>query len=135
MSAVDATAGRDTEGCGGHAQLSDELRALVELLAGRWQPWLERVAQRTAAPGETAQSCRWCPVCAVIAALRGDQPEVLGRLAEHAAGLLGAARELLTPPAGHPADGVRAAQPGPRRTVQHIEVRPVARDADGAVGC
>lgn len=86
-----------------HGRVSDELRVLAELLSERIQPWLERMAQapepderepRQNAGGGGAP-CTSCPVCALIVALRGDRPELLIRLAEHASGLLVVARELL----------------------------------------
>ncbi|MFN2497238.1 MAG: hypothetical protein ABR608_15260 [Pseudonocardiaceae bacterium] len=124
------------KGAGGHARVSDELRAVVELLANRLPPWLERVAQPSAASGEGMAPCTRCSVCALIAALRGDRSEVVGRLVDHAAGLLAAARELLTPPAEPTADGERASrQASGRVMVQHIEVRPGTHDSGGAAGC
>ena len=132
-------------GCGRHGHISDELRTVVELLADRLQPWLERMAR----DGEPARSpeagsgpCTWCPICALIVTLRGDRPEALARLAQHGAGLIAAARELLVSPAGpappqeDPAGrGDPTPEQVPTRTVQHIVVRPAAHGPGGKAGC
>jgi hypothetical protein len=158
-----------TESCAAHGGVSDEMRALAELLADRVQPWLERMAQ----PGDSKQaragaaqpedgkadgaeasgaqpsgaqasgaqasgagpSCTACPVCAVISAVRGERPELVARLAEHASGLLAAARELLTPPGQtDQGDGTHREAP-PRAAVQHVTVRQAGRGKGGAAGC
>lgn len=137
--------GPGAAGCGAHGHLSDELRTVVELLADRLQPWLERLA-RDGDPAQSAAAdngpCTWCPICALIITLRGDRPEAVARIAQHGAGLIAAARELLVPPAGSapPQDEptVRSdptAQPASARSVQHIVVRPAARGHGGAAGC
>ncbi|MGH3906349.1 MAG: hypothetical protein ACRDTE_19540 [Pseudonocardiaceae bacterium] len=135
--------------CATHGRISDELRAVIEQLAGRLQPWLERMAQDSAPgqpeqdpgqagqdPGRAAEPCTWCPLCALITVLRGDRPEAAARLAEHGAGLIAAARELLTPPAEpapqHAAEGERAQR---QASVQHIVVRPAAGGPGGVAGC
>ena len=46
-------------------------------------------------PRQSAGPCSWCPVCALVAALRGEQPELTARLAEQAAGLVVLVRLLL----------------------------------------
>lgn len=137
--------GSGAPGCATHGRISDELRAVVEQFADRLQPWLERMAQDSA-PGQAGQDpgpaaeqgspCTWCPICALITVLRGDRPEAAARLAEHGAGLIAAARELLTPPApqqGEPAtEGERSRG---QASVQHIVVRPAAGGPGGVAGC
>lgn len=39
-------------------------------------------------PRQSPGPCTWCPVCALVAALRGEQPELTATLAEQASGLL-----------------------------------------------
>lgn len=139
--------------CRTHGNIPDEVRVLAELLAHRVQPWLERIAQapgaeHTGTGGEAAGGprgdgapCTACPVCAVLSALRGDRPELVSRLAEHASGLLAVARELLNPPPGTTDD-----EPAPARTVvqhvpvhhvtvHHVPVRPAGADKGSATGC
>jgi hypothetical protein len=126
---------------------------LAEMLAHRVQPWLERIAQAPGAEhtgtGEDAAGgprgdgppCTACPVCAVLSALRGDRPELVSRLAEHASGLLAVARELLNPPPGATDDENDAPGKAPARTVvqhvpvHHVTVRPAGADKGGAAGC
>lgn len=41
-----------------------------------------------ARPRQSPGPCSWCPACALVAALRGEQPELTATLAEQASGLL-----------------------------------------------
>ncbi|MCA1671845.1 MAG: hypothetical protein LC799_06450 [Actinobacteria bacterium] len=132
-------------GCDTHGHIPDGVHTVVELLVDRLQPWLERMAR----DGDPAQSlaasnvpCTWCPICALITALRGDRPEAVARLAQHGAGLIAAARELLTPPAepapsrGEPTvRGEFTPAPASTRSVQHIVVRSAAPGPGGTAGC
>lgn len=127
------------------ARLAEEARLLLDALAERAQPWLNRLA---ADPGEdgaphTPATCGWCPICAGLALLRGERPELAVRAAEHAAGLLAVLRAALAEPAGPPRpdaaanptgepEGEPGSEPGSEpkgNRVQHIEVR--RRPADG----
>jgi hypothetical protein len=112
------------------ARLAEELRLLLDALAERAEPMLNRLA---AAPtdehGEhTPATCGWCPLCAGMAVLRGERPELAVRAAEHAAGLLTVLRAALAereptptkPDAEEPAD-----------RVQHITVHRRDSKADG----
>jgi hypothetical protein len=101
------------------ARLAEELRLLLDALAERAQPWLNRLAtEPTDSDGEhTPATCGWCPVCAGMAVLRGERPELAVRAAEHTAGLVAVLRSALaqpeTPqPSGSGDDGV-----------EHITVR------------
>jgi hypothetical protein len=136
------------------ARLAEELRLLVDALAERAQPLLNRLAadpaahdsaahdssaqdssaQDAAAHDSSAQdssaphtpaTCGWCPLCAAMAVFRGERPELAVRAAEHAAGLLSVLRSALA----EPAPSAAAHEPAPDR-VQHITVR---RSGDG--GC
>jgi hypothetical protein len=111
-----------TPGCGTHATLGAELRAVAVLALDRLGPVLDRA--REGGPG-TPSSCATCPVCALAALLRGERPELAVRLAEHAAGLLAVLQAALHEegePPPRPAE-----PPAPARRVQHIPVeRPVA---------
>ena len=130
------------------SRLTDELRLLLDALADRAQPWLNRMAAE--ADGKHLPStCEWCPLCAVLAMLNGQRPELAIRAAEHAAGLLAVLRAALAPserssdgddheenPEADPTDdvagderdcderdgGTTAPEAGPRR-VQRIELR------------
>jgi hypothetical protein len=116
--------------CAGHHDgLDAELRALARAALDRLAPILDRV--RSAPVGEASagtQPCAVCPVCAVIAALRGERVELAVRLAEHLSGLLAVLRTALDEGAGGPEpapDPPPPAETG-RRVVQRI---PVTRTA------
>jgi hypothetical protein len=83
------------------------------------------------APGEApaqAAECRWCPLCQLIAVLRGERPEVTEALAD----VLRATADALhafaaapdgTRPAGPPAEEESAPPAGgPPPVVQRIEI-------------
>ncbi|GAA3229776.1 hypothetical protein GCM10017691_22090 [Pseudonocardia petroleophila] len=107
-------------GCGPHAGLGAELRAVAVLLLDRIAPAAE--------DGAPPSPCSVCPVCAVIGLLRGERPELAVRLAEQAAGFLDALQTALREGNGMPAPGGGAPEPAPAptRRVQHI---PVVREA------
>jgi hypothetical protein len=115
------------ERCAGHDGLDAELRALARSALDRVTPVLDRIR---AAPADDAassgQPCAVCPICAVVAALRGERVELAARLAEHLSGLLAVLRTALDEGSGGPE---QAPDPPPppdteRRVVQRI---PVAR--------
>ncbi|MBN9100367.1 MULTISPECIES: hypothetical protein [unclassified Pseudonocardia] len=103
-------------GCAGHSGLSSDLRAVVLLALDRFEPVLERVGSE---PASGPSSCASCPLCAVLAALRGERPELAVRLAEHATGLVTALRAALEE------DAVPTPSPAPARPVQRIHVERV----------
>ncbi|MFC5062328.1 hypothetical protein [Actinomycetospora atypica] len=51
-------------------------------------------------PPQSPGPCGWCPVCALAAALRGEQPQLTASLAEQASGLLVLLRLLVQSHAG-----------------------------------
>jgi hypothetical protein len=110
-----------SEGCGGHAGLSDELRALLLTALDRADPVLDRIRHAGQTPGTSAETCATCPFCAVLAALRGERPELAVRLAEHAAGLLAVLRAALAD-AVPDAQTTPAPEPSTARRVQHVRV-------------
>lgn len=113
----------DEPGCGPHASLGAELRAVAVLLLDRLAPVVERA--RAGGP-QSAEVCASCPVCAVLALVRGERPELAVRLAEHASALLDVLVAALqeTGSAARPEPDAPAA---PTRRVQHIHVeRPAA---------
>jgi hypothetical protein len=74
-----------------------------------------------ARPRQSPGPCGWCPVCALVAAVRGEQPELTAHLAEQASALLVVLRLLIQSHANdHPAhehsapgDPAREADPEP----------------------
>ena len=77
------------------ARLAEELRLLLGVLAERAEPWLNRLATAPDGAEHTPATCGWCPVCAGIAVVRGERPELAVRAAEHASGLLAVLRASL----------------------------------------
>jgi hypothetical protein len=90
-------------------------------LAAAVQDWLRTVpggeahtATATGAPGsETPPECQVCPACQLLRLVRGTRPEVYGHLADAAASLSAALREMT--PDGRPAAGRRG-------HVEHIDL-------------
>jgi hypothetical protein len=65
-------------------------------LIGAAQDWWHRTVgdPGTARIATGAPECCWCPLCQLIATLRGERPELLERLAETQAALTAALRAL-----------------------------------------
>ncbi len=116
--------------CGGHASLGGDVRTVLLGALDRLAPVLDGTTTfgattfgaTTDGPG-TPSSCASCPICAVLAALRGERPELFVRLAEQATGLIAVLRAALeedAPPAPAPAPSA------PSRRVQRIPVERVA---------
>lgn len=68
--------------------------------------------EHQAGPG-SAPECRYCPICRLIALLRGDRPEATARLVAAGTAFAEALRSVLVPP------GEAPEEPPP---VQHIDV-------------
>lgn len=96
-------------------------------LLGAAQDWLHRTVldPATARVATGSAECCWCPLCQLIAALRGNRPELterlseaLGALTELQAALAGLLRGFAEPAAaGDPPPAERAA-----RTVHRIDL-------------
>jgi hypothetical protein len=100
-------------GCDGHAGVSAELRALAFAALDRLEPTLDRLRIEPPTP-VSPTTCALCPVCALMAALRGERPELIQRLAEHAGGLVTLLREALAEP--EPGSGSGSADAPTART-------------------
>ncbi|SFB46534.1 hypothetical protein SAMN05216266_112200 [Amycolatopsis marina] len=118
--------------------LAEEIRLLVELVVDRAAPWLDGViaaghgtagAER---PDDTGPGCDWCPLCAIVAVVRGERPEFAARLLEQAAALVALLRAVLAD-RWQPQEGVH--MPGYRPAPRPEDVRaedPVRADASSA---
>lgn len=73
-------------------RLVEELRLLLDAMAERAGPWLDRTVP--AEPG-SGSSCGWCPVCAMVALVRGEPNELTARGLDHAADLVALLRAVL----------------------------------------
>lgn len=116
------------------AKIAEEFKLLLGVLADRAEPWLNRLATAPDEAEHTPATCGWCPLCAGMAVLRGERPELAVRAAEHASGLLAVLRASLAErPTPEPKQEPEAepAQPEPER-VQKIAIR--RRGSAGAPG-
>ena len=81
----------------------------------------------TAAPADDRVQCvGWCPVCRSADLLRGDRPEVAGKLVDSAIVVVHALRSLLpaTPAAGPAAGPPSTGEPGPPPPgIERIDIR------------
>ncbi|WP_318841878.1 hypothetical protein [Rhodococcus sp. Z13] len=116
-----------------HEALLTELLLLADTVLDRVEGVVQQFAESTrdtpaAAPGTTASAgepdgattpaasngCTWCPLCAGAALLRGENHELVSRLAERIATLIAVLRELLARYLPKPPDdGGAAAAPEP----------------------
>jgi len=107
--------------CAHSETLTGELKALAVTVLDRLTPLLEAARTGEAAPS----SCASCPICALLAVLRGERPELAVTLADHASGVVAALRTVMEESADGPAQRDEQTDthgsPGGRR-VQHIPV-------------
>lgn len=102
----------------GTGSLVDEARRLAEALSRVTAQWGESPTTRLSDWAHQhdmgdAPECRYCPLCRLIALLRGDRPEVAARLLAAGTAFAEALRTAVVPPVTDP-------EPPPR--VQHIDV-------------
>ncbi|HEU5110689.1 MAG TPA: hypothetical protein VFT95_19280 [Micromonosporaceae bacterium] len=113
------------EADGPGSRLVEELRLLLDAVAQRAGPWLDRVAAGHEEHGESAGPAGSCPVCAVLALLHGEPSALAGRGLERAADLVALLRAVLAdrwePGVPH-MPGFRP-PPRPSGRVQRIPVR------------
>lgn len=112
-------------GCAGHAGLPGEVRTALLGALDRLGPALDRLRTATAEPDAADRPCEICPICALIAVLRGERSELAVRAADHAAGLVAVLRAALDEGVGAPGAADESAprnESAPMRTVQHISV-------------
>jgi hypothetical protein len=106
-------------------RLAEELRLLVEAVADRAGPWLDRVASDE----ESSSSCSWCPICATVALVRGEPNALAGRGLDAAADVVALLRAVLAdrwdPTVSHKPGFTPEDRPSP--AVQHIPVRRESR--------
>lgn len=110
--------------------LAEEIRLLVEMVIERAAPWLDGIVSAGHGPAERpAADCGWCPLCAVVAVVRGERPEFAARLVEQLAQLVALLRAVLAdrwdPEHGFHMPGF-APEPKPAPAsprVQHIPVQ------------
>jgi len=120
------------------ASLTEEIRLLVEMVVEHATPWVEglvsaghgQTVSSTERPspehpsGEQTENCGWCPLCAIVAVVRGERPEFAARLLEQAAQLIALLRAVLAD-RWEPQEGVH--MPG-----FHPAPKPASRNDDPA---
>jgi len=116
-------------GCTAHAGASAELRALARTALDRIEPVLDRLRIEPPTP-MSAETCAACPLCALMAALRGERPELVQRLAEQLGGLVTLLRATLDEEVAEPAPAERTSSGSPK-VVQRIPVERPARAGGG----
>ena len=74
--------------------------------------------------GHLGAECQWCPLCQLMAVVRGERPEVTARVAEAGIAMAAAFRSLVdaasTATAAHEQEDQRRAEPTPR--VQRVDL-------------
>lgn len=127
----------EAEDAGDGLRLAEEIRLLVEMVVEKAAPWLEGVVAAGHGTDPHAEvkpdssGCGWCPLCAIVAVVRGERPEFAARLLDQLAQLVALLRAVLAdrwePDGGVHMPGFR---PEPRPPadassprVQHITVR------------
>jgi phytoene/squalene synthetase len=110
------------------AKVKEEFRLLLDAVADKAEPWLQRLRDSEEhVPG----TCDWCPVCAVAAVLRGEHSELAAKAAEHAVGLLAVLRAAVRQPAAPQP----AAQPQPAGQPPRVQKIVVQRGTDEEPRC
>lgn len=94
--------------------IGEEARRLAEAFTD----WAHEHGTGLVGGAGTSEQCRYCPLCQLIAVLRGDRPEVGARVAETGAAFLQALRSIVAPEDDRPAPG-----PPPGPSVEHIDLR------------
>jgi hypothetical protein len=107
--------------------LGDEATRLLTALPGWAQEWLSDLVRRarTSESHETGSDCQWCPLCQLLAVLRGERPELTERVVEAGTAALSALRTFVevAVPAGRDGGAAHdAPADGPPARVQRIDL-------------
>lgn len=106
-------------------ELGPELRRLAQAVLDRIDPAVRAAAllAMNDGPGKCQQV--WCPVCALVALVSGEEHPLLTIIAEHSVALFEVIRAVVAEPGStpKPPSGPPEGPPGPSRTgYQHIPV-------------
>ena len=77
-----------------HSEIPPELRQLAQSILDRLEPAVRLAAARAASGSEGKCQQVWCPVCALAAAVSGEQHPLLSVIAEHSVALLAVVRAM-----------------------------------------
>ena len=76
-------------------RLAEEIKLLLDAVADRAGPWLDRLTASSHDEHERPVACGWCPLCALVSVLRGQPTELAGVVLERAAELIALLRAVL----------------------------------------
>ncbi|MDT5253635.1 MAG: hypothetical protein QOE48_1049 [Mycobacterium sp.] len=117
---------------GVHPDIAPELRKLAQKILDQIDPAVRLAASRAVGGGAGTGKCQqvWCPVCALAAAVTGEEHPLLTVVAEHSVALLAVIRAIVeqvdrpaTPPDDPPGGGVETTDDvGPTSRYQPISV-------------
>jgi hypothetical protein len=117
---------------GVHPDIAPELRKLAHKILDQIDPAVRLAASRAVGDGAGTGKCQqvWCPVCALAAAVTGEEHPLLTVVAEHSVALLAVIRAIVeqvdrpaTPPDDPPGGGVETTDDvGPTSRYQPISV-------------
>jgi hypothetical protein len=112
-----------------HPDIGPELRRLAQKILDQIDPAIRLAAARATGDGPGTGTCQqvWCPVCALAAAVTGDEHPLLTVIAEHSVALLAVIRALVDQvdrPTPKPPDGPPS---GPRAEAASGEQPPASR--------
>lgn len=82
-------------GSAGHDHMLEEFRLLLDALAYRAEDFLHGLACEGDGESQAPGTCGWCPLCALIAAMRGERSELTSKFAEQLAGIVMLLRQLI----------------------------------------
>ena len=99
-----------------HGTIGDEAAKLLDAV----QDWARRSFGDSAHIATGAPECTWCPICQLIAVLRGDRPEISDKIADATASVVAALRAVVDATASHADAAGHSAGAAPR--VQRIDL-------------
>jgi hypothetical protein len=114
-----------------HPEIPAELRQLAQSLLDRIDPAIRMAAAVATGRGDGPGKCQqvWCPVCALVALVQGEQHPMLDIVAEHSVALMTVVRALVdadgapSPTDGSPNGSPNGSGPPPPPTrYQHIPI-------------
>lgn len=76
-------------------RLAEELTLLFAAVADQAAPWLDRVAESSHDEHDRQTACDWCPLCAVVALVRGEPSALAAQSLERLADLVALLRAVL----------------------------------------
>lgn len=76
-------------------RLAEEIKLLLDAVADRAGPWLDRLTASGHDEHDPPVACGWCPLCALVSVLGGEPSELAGVVLERAAELIALLRAVL----------------------------------------